>query len=196
MIANFSGSWARLVRALWVGARRYSVQKVEARAQELRGRALLLLDRREEAEAALRDALDVAARIEYPAVLWRALSLSGELARRTGDTAEAERRFGRARSLVEEKALTVPSRTCARSSGRSGSGWSRIRSAPIADVSPPPEDAKPGADEFHSPADRIRFTRTRSFARARPDGGALRSRAIAPPSRVPSHSPPSAFVKT
>jgi tetratricopeptide (TPR) repeat protein len=90
------------------GARRCATRKIEARAQELRGRALLLLDRRQEAEAALRDALDVAGRIEYPPVLWRALSLSGELARRAGDTAEAERRFARARSLVEAKALAVP----------------------------------------------------------------------------------------
>jgi tetratricopeptide (TPR) repeat protein len=90
------------------GARRNVAKKLEARALELRGRALLVLDRRDEASGALREALAVAGQIEYPPVLWRALSLSGELARRAGDTAVAERRFGEARSLVEAKAHAVP----------------------------------------------------------------------------------------
>jgi tetratricopeptide (TPR) repeat protein len=89
------------------GARQLTAQKLEARALELRGRILVFMDRREEAESSLRDALAIATRIEYPPVAWRALSLMGELARRRDDTDLAERHFGKVRTLVESKASSI-----------------------------------------------------------------------------------------
>jgi class 3 adenylate cyclase/tetratricopeptide (TPR) repeat protein len=73
------------------GARQHRARKVEARALELRGRALIAMDDRDAAEATLRGALQVAEEIEYPPVLWRTESLLAEIARRRGDRAEAER---------------------------------------------------------------------------------------------------------
>ena len=85
-------------------ARRYTAPKLEARALELRGRALVAMDRRDEAERDLRGALEVGSRIGYPPVLWRAHSLLSELARRSGDGASVERHAAEARTLVENLA--------------------------------------------------------------------------------------------
>ena len=89
------------------GARERVAQKIEARALELRGRILVFMDRREEAENALREALVIATRIEHPPVTWRALSLTGEVARRQGNREIAERHFHEVRSLVESKASSI-----------------------------------------------------------------------------------------
>jgi tetratricopeptide (TPR) repeat protein len=89
------------------GARERVARKIEARALELRGRILVFMDRREEAEASLREAHETAMRIEHPPITWRALSLMGELARRQGDSALAERHFSQVRSLVESKASAI-----------------------------------------------------------------------------------------
>jgi len=89
------------------GARDRFAQKIEARGLELRGRILVFMDRREEAENSLREALAIATRIEHPPVAWRALSLMGEVARRQGDSELAERRFGEVRSLVESTASSI-----------------------------------------------------------------------------------------
>jgi predicted ATPase len=86
------------------GARRHTAHKLEARALELQGRALVAMDQRPEAEMALRQALEVGQRIQYPPVLWRAHSLLGELALRNGDVATAGQLSTSARDLVVELA--------------------------------------------------------------------------------------------
>jgi class 3 adenylate cyclase/tetratricopeptide (TPR) repeat protein len=83
------------------GAREHGILKVQARAHELRGRACVAMDRRDEAQEMLRDALEVAEGIEYPPVIWRSRSLLAELAGRGGRAAEAERHAAGARELVE-----------------------------------------------------------------------------------------------
>ena len=83
------------------GARRHKAAKLEARASELRGRTLLSMDRREEAEAQLRAAYELADRIMYPPVIWRSTSLLAEVARRAGDSGRAESLAVEARTRVE-----------------------------------------------------------------------------------------------
>jgi tetratricopeptide (TPR) repeat protein len=95
------------VEAEIVEARERSAQKIEARALELRGRILVFMDRREEAENSLREALAITTRIEHPPVAWRALSLMGEITRRRGNRELAERHFGELRSLVESTASSI-----------------------------------------------------------------------------------------
>jgi class 3 adenylate cyclase/tetratricopeptide (TPR) repeat protein len=90
------------------GARRHGARKLVARALELRGRALVGMDERAAAEAALRTALELGRRIEYPPVVWRALSLLAELARRADDAPGRERLAGEARSLVEGLVAAIP----------------------------------------------------------------------------------------
>ena len=90
------------------GARFHGLPKIVARALELRGRALVAMDRRDEAGAALGEALEIARRIGYPPVVWRSLSLLGELARRAGRRGEAARGAGEARALVERLAGSLP----------------------------------------------------------------------------------------
>jgi class 3 adenylate cyclase/tetratricopeptide (TPR) repeat protein len=90
-----------LTREESVRAKNVQSPKLEARALELQGRAFATLDRRDEAEAALRSALEIAGRIEYPPVVWRARSLLAELARRRGNHREADTEAVQARALVE-----------------------------------------------------------------------------------------------
>ena len=90
------------------GARRQHSKKLEARALELRGRALLTLDRREEAQRVLGDALTLARGIGYPPVVWRSLSLQAELARRSGDESAAERLASESSGLVTRLAGSLP----------------------------------------------------------------------------------------
>jgi tetratricopeptide (TPR) repeat protein len=82
--------------------------KIQARSLELRGRAQLTMDERDAAEQTLREALDLAVRIEYPPVQWRSHALLAELARRRGDDAEAARSAAAARSLIESLAKSIP----------------------------------------------------------------------------------------
>jgi class 3 adenylate cyclase/tetratricopeptide (TPR) repeat protein len=90
------------------GARRQRSKKLEARALELRGRALVTLDRREEAQRVLGDAIAVARGIGYPPVAWRSLSLQAELARRSGDASAAERLASESSGLVTRLAGSLP----------------------------------------------------------------------------------------
>jgi class 3 adenylate cyclase/tetratricopeptide (TPR) repeat protein len=90
------------------GARRHRARKLEARALELRGRALLAEDRREDASVALGEALTVAGAIGYPPTQWRALRLLGEIARRAGRPADAQIHAARRRALVEPLANALP----------------------------------------------------------------------------------------
>jgi len=106
------------------GARRQHARKLEARALELRGRALLAMDQREEASQSLGEALGIAKEIGYPPVTWRALSLSAEVARRAGES--HERLAADGRDLVERLARTLPSRSCLGSSVDSANGSSPI----------------------------------------------------------------------
>jgi tetratricopeptide (TPR) repeat protein len=89
------------------GARIQRALKLEARALELRGRALVVMDDRDAAETALRDALRVAEEIEYQPVIWRANSLLGEIARRHGHRAEANRFAAAARGRVADLSRTL-----------------------------------------------------------------------------------------
>ena len=90
-----------------LGARKVEARKIEARALELDGRALVTVDARDEAEASLRGALEIASQIEYPPVIWRTRSLLAELARRRGNGSEAEAEAARAQSLVESLAANL-----------------------------------------------------------------------------------------
>ena len=89
------------------GARRHRVPKVEARALVSRGQALLTLERRDEAEASLRAALEVAGRIGYQRALWQAHAGLAEIARRCGQTDRAGAHEATARALVEKAAATL-----------------------------------------------------------------------------------------
>jgi len=90
------------------GARRYKIPKVEARAQQLRGTALLAMDRRADAEAALRDAMRIAAAIAYPRTTWEALGLLAEVARRDGKRDEAARVQAERRAMLDAAAASIP----------------------------------------------------------------------------------------
>jgi class 3 adenylate cyclase/tetratricopeptide (TPR) repeat protein len=90
------------------GARRHAAAKLVGRALELRGQALVALDRRAEAAAALAEALDVAAGIGYPPTQWRALALLAEIAGRDGRRGDADAAAARARALVDALAAGVP----------------------------------------------------------------------------------------
>ena len=68
-------------------ARRFQARKLEGRAETLRARALLALERLDDAEHAITAALDAATAISYPAGQWRALRLRTEAARRRGNGA-------------------------------------------------------------------------------------------------------------
>jgi DNA-binding NtrC family response regulator/tetratricopeptide (TPR) repeat protein len=87
-----------------IGARRHAVPKMEARAQALRGRVLLALDRRDAAEEALQQALGVGERIGYRRGLWEAHGLLADVARRTGDATHATAHAAAARGFVEQAA--------------------------------------------------------------------------------------------
>ncbi len=88
-------------------ARRNSARKLVARGLELRGRACLVMDDRDAAEASLREALEEAEAIGYPPAMWRAAALLGELAERTGDGSGADRARALSRSRLEAAAGTL-----------------------------------------------------------------------------------------
>jgi hypothetical protein len=90
------------------GARRHRAQKLEARALALRGRALLALDRRPEAQATLREAIALGERIGYPAVRWRALGVLAEADRRDARGEDAAAHAAAARRIVDGLARTLP----------------------------------------------------------------------------------------
>ena len=89
------------------GARERSARKIEARGLELRARALLSMDHRDAAESTLEDAIHLARAIQHPPVIWRALSLAGELARRRGHRDIADLRISEARECIEQRARTL-----------------------------------------------------------------------------------------
>ena len=96
-------------------ARKSRSRKIEARALELRGRSLLVLDQREQAETTLKAALRAVEAIGYPPVRWRVLALLGELARREGVTSRAQELLSRSRGVIDEVAAKSPQDGLARS---------------------------------------------------------------------------------
>ncbi len=88
-------------------ARLQHAPKVEARALELRGRALLRMDLRLDAAEALAGAAARAAEIGYPPVQWRARALLAELARREGDASAAQQHAAEATHLVRKHARSL-----------------------------------------------------------------------------------------
>jgi hypothetical protein len=89
-------------------ARHFHAGKLELRAETLRARALLALERDDEAEQAIAAALAAADAIAYPAGRWRALRLQAEHARRRGRTADAEVGERKLRATVDRLAATLP----------------------------------------------------------------------------------------
>jgi tetratricopeptide (TPR) repeat protein len=81
-------------------SRVHNSRKLEARALELRGRALMSMDLRDEARTELHASLEVSEDIGYPPTIWRADSLLLELARRNQDEAEATLRERRIRERL------------------------------------------------------------------------------------------------
>ena len=65
-----------LAETEFAAARKFRSRKIEARALELRGRSLLALDRREEAERTLKAAVQAAEAIGHPPVRWPRLPCS------------------------------------------------------------------------------------------------------------------------
>jgi class 3 adenylate cyclase len=101
-------------RALAVSAREIDAaasagaHKLIARSQELRGRILLTMDERDDAEAELDAAVALSERIEHPSIQWRARSLLAEIARRRGDAARHERELALALHCFESVSTGVP----------------------------------------------------------------------------------------
>jgi ATP/maltotriose-dependent transcriptional regulator MalT len=89
-------------------ARQHRAPKVEARALELRGRVLVAGGQHGEAGEALRAALSLGGRIEYPPVVWRSHALLAEVARRAGDRPATERHAREVHALVERLARSLP----------------------------------------------------------------------------------------
>jgi class 3 adenylate cyclase/tetratricopeptide (TPR) repeat protein len=89
-------------------AAKLELKRIMVRAIDLRARALLDLDRREEGRAALADALALAERIKYPPGEWKARALLAELDRRDGARSAAEAQLARARARVDAVAAPLP----------------------------------------------------------------------------------------
>jgi class 3 adenylate cyclase/tetratricopeptide (TPR) repeat protein len=97
------------------GALSHRAPKLEARALGLRGAALLLEDRRDEATAALSQTIAVADRIAYPRASWSALGLLAELERRRGHSDLALAHTARAQALRDLVAGSLPDAALRRS---------------------------------------------------------------------------------
>jgi tetratricopeptide (TPR) repeat protein len=90
------------------GAEHHRAPKVQARALILRGASLTALDRLDEADAALAEAVRIADTISYPNAAWRALGLRATLAQRLGNAADAERHAAAQRALIGAALRTLP----------------------------------------------------------------------------------------
>ncbi|HSP97984.1 MAG TPA: sigma 54-interacting transcriptional regulator [Candidatus Dormibacteraeota bacterium] len=96
------------------GARRHHAPKLEGRALLQRGVALLALERPDDAEASLRDALAIAERIGYARGVADAANELATLARRAGRSAEADAHAARAADMVHRLAATLTDPTLRR----------------------------------------------------------------------------------
>jgi hypothetical protein len=90
-------------------ARRHCAPKVEARALDLRGRALLAMDRFDEAEEMLTAAVGVAEGISYPRIAWQARLALATIKHRTGAAAEGKALALRSQAAVEQLTTSIPS---------------------------------------------------------------------------------------
>jgi tetratricopeptide (TPR) repeat protein len=90
------------------GARRQGLRKLEARALDATARALLALDRREDARGAGEEAVALAQRIAYPRLVWRGSSVLAEIARRQGRSSDATALVARRDAVVETLVATLP----------------------------------------------------------------------------------------
>ncbi len=75
-------------------------KKIHARARELYGRVLVVLERPDEAASELTEALRLGEAIGYPPVQWRSLAALAALDRRGGDANRAGEKLARARALL------------------------------------------------------------------------------------------------
>ena len=82
------------------GARRHGARKLEARALELSGRVALALEKSDEADQALTEAMSVAGAIGYHPVCWRADAQLAESARQRGDRGAAHRHAEASRARI------------------------------------------------------------------------------------------------
>jgi len=89
------------------GARRHRAVKLEARGLALRGRVLLVLERREDAGRALDEALAVATRIAYGRGAAVALGALADLARHAGRPADAARHDAARHTWAEGAAASL-----------------------------------------------------------------------------------------
>jgi class 3 adenylate cyclase/tetratricopeptide (TPR) repeat protein len=90
------------------GSLSHRAPKIEARALTLRGAALLLEDRHDEAETVLSQAVAVAERIEYPRASWSLLTLLSDLERRRGRGDRALAYTAQAHALRDKVAAALP----------------------------------------------------------------------------------------
>jgi tetratricopeptide (TPR) repeat protein len=86
------------------GARQHRAPKLATRALALRAAALLVLDRRDEVDAALREALAIAEQIGHRRAVVHAHRLLAETARRSGHAAQAAAHAAQARVVSEQLA--------------------------------------------------------------------------------------------
>ncbi|HVN83547.1 MAG TPA: sigma 54-interacting transcriptional regulator [Candidatus Binatia bacterium] len=89
------------------GARQHHAPKLAARALTLRAAALLALDRRDEVDVALREALTIAAQIGHRSAEVRVHRLLAESARRRGDATAATAHAAQARTVGAQLASSL-----------------------------------------------------------------------------------------
>ncbi|HUI27475.1 MAG TPA: sigma 54-interacting transcriptional regulator [Candidatus Kryptonia bacterium] len=104
------------------GARQHRAPKLAARALALRGAALLALDRRDEVEVPLREALAIAERIGHRRAVVDAHLLFAETERRSGNTSAAAAHAAQARAVGEQLAGSLANDDLRRHLRRSVSG--------------------------------------------------------------------------
>jgi class 3 adenylate cyclase/tetratricopeptide (TPR) repeat protein len=113
------------------GARRHRARKIEARAEELRARTLIRLERTHDAEQALYAARSTAEAIGYAPVRWRCLALESVLAARAGEAGRAEGLAAGVRGLTAALAAALPDARLRRGLARLGE---RIAGDPLGEL--------------------------------------------------------------
>ena len=81
-------------------SRQLAVKKIHARARELHGRVLMILERSDEASVELEEALRLGKAIAYPPVQWRSLAALAALDRRGREAGRAGEKLASARALI------------------------------------------------------------------------------------------------
>jgi tetratricopeptide (TPR) repeat protein len=88
-----------------------SAGKVIPRLWYLRGQMLMMLNRADEAAAALRDAAKAAAALDHRPLLWRIHVTQASLVRARCHSDDAEQAMARARAIIQELATSIPDDT-------------------------------------------------------------------------------------